>query len=596
MYLAVVLLISLSSHDSIMHKNPVYLPGFLFIENPKEDATKSKKIRTIVLNIPSMLKTLIISIVYFVFQNCISQILLKDFSPGSYNSNGFFVTELNGGVVISIYDSAHGGEQWFTDGTTNGTYLLKDINPGINGSLYTDFSYTNSNLLFFTALDSFTVSNRYGLWVTDGTKAGTKKVKDFDGYPKSKTNKQGIIFENRLYFTAENDSLGEELWVSDGTQQGTKMVKDIYRGKTSSNPYNFTIFKDKLFFFANDSAHGYELWESDGTTENTKIFKDIYQGGSSSLMGYAMDLPIIDDHFYFITRRDSLESYELFRSDGTAIGTDLFIDLEIRPYQSAFPFLKKMNDSVFMFYARVKDKYNVWRSNGTLNGTYRLFDEVDTIFSQNFIATDIHPFYDKYIVGISTLELGSELYITDGTKTGTTLLKDINPGQNSSVTSLGLPIKIGNRYYFIAQHNNLGMDIWVTDGTFDSTIVFLELSNRQWVNSIFSLRDKLLILGKFEDQIGSELYYIDIKNFSSIKSLDNKLSKIYPNPIRTGQILKIETEEYDKLTLINSLGQTVLETNHSEEFKIPDNLQSGIYTLCIQHINGVGYYKLQVME
>ena len=36
------------------------------------------------------------------------------------------------------------------------------------------------------------------------------------------------------FFTAKEDTHGEELWVSDGTVAGTKMVKEIYPGTVSS--------------------------------------------------------------------------------------------------------------------------------------------------------------------------------------------------------------------------------------------------------------------------------------------------------------------------------------------------------------------------
>ena len=34
----------------------------------------------------------------------------------------------------------------------------------------------------------------------------------------------------KTYFTAQDAACGEELWVTDGTAAGTKMVKDIYPG------------------------------------------------------------------------------------------------------------------------------------------------------------------------------------------------------------------------------------------------------------------------------------------------------------------------------------------------------------------------------
>ena len=39
-----------------------------------------------------------------------------------------------------------------------------------------------------------------------------------------------------VYFNAYEDSLGHELWKSDGTPGGTSLVKDIYPGNDDSSP------------------------------------------------------------------------------------------------------------------------------------------------------------------------------------------------------------------------------------------------------------------------------------------------------------------------------------------------------------------------
>jgi ELWxxDGT repeat protein len=70
-----------------------------------------------------------------------------------------------------------GSELWKSDGTVGGTVLVKDIRPGPDGS-FPVFSVPRlagvSGTLFFTASDGVTGSE---LWKSDGTEAGTVRVK-----------------------------------------------------------------------------------------------------------------------------------------------------------------------------------------------------------------------------------------------------------------------------------------------------------------------------------------------------------------------------------------------------------------------------------
>ena len=66
------------------------------------------------------------------------------------------------------------------------------------------------------------------------------------------------------------------LWRSDGTEAGTVRVKNISHGYT--DPAILTPVGDALFFTADDGRHGLELWKSDGTRSGTVMVKDIEPG------------------------------------------------------------------------------------------------------------------------------------------------------------------------------------------------------------------------------------------------------------------------------------------------------------------------------
>ena len=56
--------------------------------------------------------------------------LLADINQTDAGSHPMDFARLGEKVIFSAYDAVHGFEPWITNGTTNGTYLLKDIHPG----------------------------------------------------------------------------------------------------------------------------------------------------------------------------------------------------------------------------------------------------------------------------------------------------------------------------------------------------------------------------------------------------------------------------------------------------------------------------------
>lgn len=73
----------------------------------------------------------------------------------------------------------------------------------------------------------------------------------------------------------------------------------------------------------------------------------------------------------------------------------------------------------------------------------------------------------------STIEHGQELWRTDGSAAGTSLVKDLLPGSTSSLpNSL---TRVGNRLFFTANTNAQGVELWVSDGTTEGTTVVKDI-------------------------------------------------------------------------------------------------------------------------
>src|SRR5215472_9379010 len=80
-------------------------------------------------------------------------------------------------TLFAARDAVYGNELWVTDGTTAGTSMLLDINPGYASSNPSDIVSLGNGKALFSASNGTT---GYELWITDGTAAGTYMVKDIN--------------------------------------------------------------------------------------------------------------------------------------------------------------------------------------------------------------------------------------------------------------------------------------------------------------------------------------------------------------------------------------------------------------------------------
>ena len=103
---------------------------------------------------------------------------------------------------------------------------------------------TLGNSVYFSANNgTWSDENRTGseIWRSDGTSEGTYLVKDL--WPGDGSGLQGnmYVLGNHLYFLGnDNGGNGTELWKSDGTENGTFMFKDI-------NPGSLTFYLQCIF-------------------------------------------------------------------------------------------------------------------------------------------------------------------------------------------------------------------------------------------------------------------------------------------------------------------------------------------------------------
>ncbi|MBN1446922.1 MAG: PKD domain-containing protein, partial [Bacteroidetes bacterium] len=262
---------------------------------------------------------------------------------------------------------------WISDGSSSGTSLLKDICPGTGSCV------TSTNQAIPAYWDAFTYrpfimngkyfarfgdgSNGDELWMSDGTVAGTFMVADINPGAGSSWPCMFAEMDGVLYFSAYDELHGFELWRSDGTSSGTVRVKDINPTGNSAPRWITTVNTaagERLFFSADDGVHGHELWISDGTEAGTTMVTDINTSGSSnprftrftpyeyrcSDEEYMLVMTSYNGIVYF--GADDGNGYELFRSDGTVSGTYKLVD--INPQGASRPiYITEVNGKILFF-------------------------------------------------------------------------------------------------------------------------------------------------------------------------------------------------------------------------------------------------------
>ena len=187
---------------------------------------------------------------------------------------GPILAELDGVGFFFHNDGVHGSELWRTDGTALGTYLLRDLCPGICGAAPVNSIgalATVGDAVFFAASDGVHGAE---LWLTDGSALGTRPVRDiYPGYGSSEPS-TFVAVSGQLYFAANDGVHGRELWRSDGTEKGTYLVADASPGAVGCAPIDIVPASDRLFLPCSEYAAPRGLWVSDGTSAGTLRISD----------------------------------------------------------------------------------------------------------------------------------------------------------------------------------------------------------------------------------------------------------------------------------------------------------------------------------
>lgn len=428
--------------------------------------------------------------------------LVKDVNPGPADGEIGNLTRIGAELYFTAEDPEYGKSLWASDGSSAGTRLVyPGFQIGDTLSGHNEFTEVDGTLYFTMYKTGFGVE----LWKSDGTASGTVMVKDINAGPADSHPHHLRVLNGQLYFAATGEQRGVELWTSDGTPNGTVMVEDL-NPTGSSNPGGFypasqrgavVEMGDELIFMAFDgqrtalfvldaeddsirrlpnpvmdersgltgltefggtvlfalaNGESRDLWRTDGTIGGTyKLKSDLAAGRLVEMNG----------RLYFSGRDVSDgdgHGTELWATDGTSAGTTMVADLT-PGFQSTDPtWLVRVDDRLFFTGSGGSRDGGLWVSDGTAAGS------VELDVPPGLTLSYFHDAGGVLVFSGHQRETGNELWRSDGTDSGTRMVRDLYPGEQHG---LGMMETMGGRLYFAGNDPTHAMELWRTTGGLD---------------------------------------------------------------------------------------------------------------------------------
>ncbi|PUE31666.1 SwmB domain-containing protein [Limnohabitans sp. Hippo4] len=363
----------------------------------------------------------------------------------------------DGRIVFAANDGATGMEPWVSDGTEQGTKLLRDLysyssKSGSGSSSSPSGFVTLGNKILFTAVvnkqTDGTISEKgRELVITDGTEAGTvvydltagsswsspQFLDQLNGYQYFST--QSAIYrtnggapeklsdwdffdsqilghsEQRAFITKSDSGMGSELWMANFSTRTLSLVKDIMPGvgggMTAHSNQVRQMVGEKFVFTAYKSATELTLYVTNGTSGGT------YEVATAPIVQFAV---INNDRFIY---RTTTGIFGFQVGDGAPTLSTLTTEISIQSFQT---------DSNQVFYQTSTGA--LYASGGTSASTVKIAESVNQF---KLIADDA-----IYFTKINTNTSNMALWYSDGTTAGTQFIEDLPTGSYNLTAAFGL--------------------------------------------------------------------------------------------------------------------------------------------------------------
>ena len=265
---------------------------------------------------------------------------VTDIAPGPGGSYPSFLTQFRQQLYFRASPGNGATELWRFDGTNaaRAATLPPNASPStlveFNGSLYFDaatatggirmhrFDGTNVSVLNVNTPEAFWSSgaarpvvwngrlwwrclhfNALGIAQFDGTTIAVLNAPPW-------ANSEPVLFNNSLYYGAQDVTHGVELWRYNGSAQAR--ISDINPGANDGSPEVLFAHGGALYFRGRDATTGNELWRYNGST--VQRVANLNPGGDANPSAFATFRGVL-----YFAADDGRHGMELFRYNGTSV-------------------------------------------------------------------------------------------------------------------------------------------------------------------------------------------------------------------------------------------------------------------------------------
>jgi len=517
--------------------------------------------------------------------------LWSDSSKHIYGGGEFAsFAELNGKLYFTAQNGDMNYEVWVTDGTQQGTQVLKEINT--TGSANPGKLHKVGNKILFAATDDDLTVNSiatYDLFVTDGTESGTLKLADLNDFSNDFLSSSRVIsFNNKFVFCTS-----DKVMTTDGTIAGTAQVGTIQQ---YAQGFGYCELNGKAYFLISQNNQ-LEVWRTDGTSSGTMRVKTL-----SPDIQFAENMKSFNGKLY-IVGAGSGEGYDLFSFDGTETGSVNRIRLSTLGY--CYPSELRVYENKLWLIA----------SNDVHNNLYKMdVNDVAPIPVSSISNTDVYGqlAFANGNVYINDQNTGNRII---GINTSTLAASQIDlgdkrmpwlwPGESSFLVGLN------NQLYFIA-YDSLQQQqyLMISDGTTNGTRSLLPegCDVLHPFNALLScgmadafdfttFNNKLVMPANFNNA-GRELWFLETESTSVLEETSNFYCSVFPNPANQAVNIILPKADNTSIELFDLCGKKELSfiTQEQSISFSTNHLSSGTYLLRVSSNHEVRITQLVIQH
>ena len=475
---------------------------------------------------------------------------------GTHSSNPRYVGVTDEYFFFTANQGVLGTELWRSDGTVEGTTLVKDIAKGsfssFFGGIFTPQATTIGNKVYFVANDAIDDNQ---IWVSDGTEAGTQPITNFGPGSFSALN----VINNELIFLRTLPWGGTQIWKSDGTPEGTNLVTNNLEG--DFNAYRPMAFNGHLYFWlGSQQDQTYNLWRTDGAqAQPTLLIENIifkhrdrynaptlqpmyaYQGslyaifetadlkrglyriegndvqvilsfpsfsGLYDFAPFLSDATILNDKLYMYLHDPDAGKIQLIEIDNGTANT--ILENQVFEFYSTFPNSSNMigqgNSLYFTYFASSSQENTATVSYNTTTGELKEIQDLGEGKSPFNFGSDLQPnrFFrvGEDAIVMSNSNFGENLYL---------IKDDIANPLTGELFIIRYPTIFNNQFFFPNIRDEMaGEEWWTIDLETNATVRFTDLNKARPTNnrSFIKLGEQFFFRSD-TDSLGDELWVSD---------------------------------------------------------------------------------------